>query len=61
MRETHWTCPQCGTGHDRNENAALNLLGLALEAARDLPKSTLEIWPESGFGLAGSYTWGHQA
>ena len=41
MRETHWTCPQCGTGHDRNENAALNLLGLALEAARDLPKSTL--------------------
>ena len=37
MRETHWTCPQCGTGHDRNENAALNLLGLALKAVDELP------------------------
>ena len=36
-REAHWTCPQCGTGHDRNENAALNLLGLALKAVDELP------------------------
>ena len=40
-REKHWKCPTCGTEHERNENAALNLLKLALEAARDLPKSTL--------------------
>ena len=40
-RELHWTCPQCGVQHDRNENAALNLLTLAINAARDLPKLTL--------------------
>ena len=40
-REKYWTCPECGTPHERNENAVLNLLKLALEAARDLPKSTL--------------------
>ena len=37
MRETHWTCPECGICHDRNENAALNLLGLAIQAADELP------------------------
>ena len=36
-REAHWTCPQCGVRHDRNENAALNLLSLALKAADELP------------------------
>ena len=40
-REPYWTCPQCGVQHDRNENAAFNLLGLALDAARDLPKLAL--------------------
>jgi putative transposase len=40
-REPYWTCSDCGVQHDRNENAALNLLKLALEAARDLLKSTL--------------------
>ena len=40
-RELHWTCPQCGRRHDRNENAALNLLTLAINAARDLPKLAL--------------------
>ena len=40
-RELHWTCPQCSTQHDRNENASLNLLGLALDAVRDLPKLAL--------------------
>ena len=37
-RELHWTCPQCGRRHDRNENAALNLLTLAINAARELGK-----------------------
>ena len=40
-RELHWTCPQCGLRHDRNENAALNLLGVALEAVRELGKLAL--------------------
>ena len=29
-REPVWTCPNCGRGHDRNLNAARNLLKLAL-------------------------------
>ena len=37
MRETHWTCPECGIRHDRNENAALNLLSLAIQAVDELP------------------------
>ena len=40
-REKHWKCPTCGAQHERNENAVLNLLKLAQEAARDLLKSTL--------------------
>ena len=31
-REPRWTCPNCGADHDRNENAARNLLKLALLA-----------------------------
>ena len=31
-REPVWTCPNCGRGHDRNLNAARNLLKLALGA-----------------------------
>ena len=40
-QELYWTCSQCGVRHDRNENAALNLLGVALEAVRELPKLAL--------------------
>ena len=31
-RGPRWRCPNCGAGHDRNENAARNLLKLALLA-----------------------------
>ena len=40
-REPYWTCSQCGVRHDRNENAALNLLTLAINAARELSKLAL--------------------
>ena len=46
-RELHWTCPRCGIRHDRNENAALNLLTLAVNAVGDLHEVALEVWPES--------------
>ena len=36
-REARWTCPQCAATHDRNENAAFNLLTMALKAADELP------------------------
>ena len=53
-REKHWQCPACGAEHERNENAVLNLLKLAQEAARDLLKSALENWPESGGSRPGA-------
>ena len=40
-REPYWTCSDCGVKHDRNENAALNLLSLAINAARELDKLAL--------------------
>ena len=40
-REKHWKCPICGAEHERKENAVLNLLKLALDAARNLPELTL--------------------
>ena len=36
-REAYWTCPRCGVQHDRNENAALNLVSVALKPVDDLP------------------------
>ena len=40
-REPYWICSDCGVQHDRNENAALNLLTLAINAARELGKLAL--------------------
>ena len=33
-RERRWTCPNCGTRHDRNLNAAINLRNLIMPAGR---------------------------
>ena len=51
-------CADCGVKHDGNENAALNLLSLAINAARELDKLALRpVGPEvtlpDGKALAG--------
>ena len=33
-RERTWTCPNCGTRHDRNLNAAINLRNLIMPEGR---------------------------
>ena len=33
-RERRWTCPNCGTRHDRNLNAAINLRNLIMPVGR---------------------------
>jgi putative transposase len=37
LRTRHWTCPSCRARHDRDVNAAKNILAAGLAVARDSP------------------------
>lgn len=47
LHHRNWTCPQCGTSHDRDENASINLERLATEPERfvALPEAIREVTP----------------
>ena len=47
-RERTWNCPNCGTRHDRNLNAAINLRNLIMPAGRSRDGRVRRQWVNSG-------------
>lgn len=43
QRERHWTCSGCGTRHDRDKNASINLENLAVDTATSASSADVKV------------------